>query len=98
MKHTPDIIKTKNTYVNMSSGIPHPDHASTGDWYYNNGTKQMTYIVTGGPGARVQDITLQVPYGRCSTSLLQVEIPGVRLLCTDLCISKLFIYHKLNTH
>lgn len=60
MKHAPDIIKTTNQPVNMSSSIPQFDQASTGDWFYNNLTKEMTYIVTGETGTSVQDINLQV--------------------------------------
>jgi hypothetical protein len=62
MKYSPDIIKTTDKTINMSSGTPQPQHASTGDWFYSNVTKDITYIVTGnGKGGLVnRDIKLQV--------------------------------------
>lgn len=62
MKYNPDIIKTTGKTVNMSSGIPQPQHASTGDWYYSNITKKMTYIVTGDKNGGLvnRDIKLEV--------------------------------------
>ena len=47
MKQTPDMISTTGKFVNMTSGIPFEGNASNGDWYYNNVTKQLTYIVSG---------------------------------------------------
>ena len=47
MKQTPDIISTNGKFVNMTSGIPSAENASNGDWYYNNISKQLTYIVSG---------------------------------------------------
>ena len=47
MKQTPDMISTTGKFVNMTSGIPFAGNASNGDWYYNNVTKQLTYIVSG---------------------------------------------------
>ena len=47
MKQTPDMISTTGKFVNMTSGIPFEGNASNGEWYYNNVTKQLTYIVSG---------------------------------------------------
>ena len=47
MKQVPDMISTTGKFVNMSSGLPSPANMSNGDWYYNNETKQLTYIVSG---------------------------------------------------
>ena len=47
MKQTPDMISTTGKFVNMTSGIPFAGNASNGDWYYDNVTKQLTYIVSG---------------------------------------------------
>ena len=47
MKQTPDMISTTAKFVNMTSGIPFAGNASSDDWYYNNVTKQLTYIVSG---------------------------------------------------
>lgn len=47
MKQDPDIISITGNFVNMSSGIPSPDNASNGDWYYNNFSKALTYMVSG---------------------------------------------------
>ena len=50
MKQIPDMISTTGKFVNMSSGIPSPENASNGDWYYNNAIKQLTYIISGKGG------------------------------------------------
>lgn len=47
MKQFPDMISTTGRFINMSSGIPSPENASNGDWYYNNASKELTYLVSG---------------------------------------------------
>ena len=58
----PDMFITTGKIVNMTSGIPSPVNASNGDWFFNNITKEFTYIVTGRKGLDLidQDINLQV--------------------------------------
>lgn len=63
MKQLPDMISTTGRYINMSSSLPSPN-ASNGDWFYNNETKTLTYIVSGkgglGVGATNIDIGMHV--------------------------------------
>lgn len=33
--------------INLSNGIPPGENVSNGEWYYNNGSKELTYIVSG---------------------------------------------------
>ena len=62
MKQDPDMISITGKFVNMSNGIPSADNASNGDWYYNNFTKTLTYIVSGKGAAGIVDrnINMQV--------------------------------------
>ena len=62
MKQDPDMISITGKFVNMSSGIPSPDNASNGDWYYNNFSRALTYIVSGRGAAGLVDrnIDMQV--------------------------------------
>lgn len=55
VKQDPDMISITGKFVNMSSGIPSPDNASNGDWYYNNFSKALTYIVSGKGAAGLVD-------------------------------------------
>ena len=47
MRQEPDRVSTGRSYVGMSSHIPLAENASSGDWYYNNVSKELTYIVSG---------------------------------------------------
>ena len=62
MKQDPDMISITGNFVNMSSGIPSPDSASNGDWYYNNVSKDLTFVVSGkgAQGAVNRDIKVNV--------------------------------------
>ena len=65
------MISITGKFVNMSSGIPSPDNASNGDWYYNNYSKALTYIVSGkgAVGLVDRDINMQVSILLCHQSL-----------------------------
>ena len=71
MKQDPDMISITGKFVNMSSGIPSPDNASNGDWYYNNYSKALTYIISGKGivGLVDRDINMQVSIWLCHQSL-----------------------------
>lgn len=60
MKQVPDMISVTGKFVNMSSGIPSSENASNGDWYYNNETKQLTYIVSGKGGWGLVDRNIEL--------------------------------------
>ncbi|XP_048585401.1 fibrocystin-L isoform X2 [Nematostella vectensis] len=47
LKQDPDQVSTTGNTVNMSSGIPQYGHASSGDWYFDNSSKALTYLVSG---------------------------------------------------
>ena len=59
MKQVPDMISTTGKFVNMTSGMPSPENASNGDWYFNNETKELTYIVSGRGGWGLVDRSVQ---------------------------------------
>ena len=62
MKQVPDIMSTTSSFVNMTCGIPSPENASNGDWFFNNRTKELSYIVSGrgGSGVSSRNVQLQV--------------------------------------
>ena len=74
MKQVPDMISTTGKFVNMSSGIPPPENASNGDWYYNNATKQLTYLVSGKGGGGLVDRSIKMTVSMlfCRLSLMPV--------------------------
>lgn len=41
--------------INISNGIPPGENVSNGEWYYNNRSKELTYIVSGKGGAGLAD-------------------------------------------
>ena len=54
------MISTSGKFVNMTSGIPSAENASNGDWYFNNETKELTYIVSGRGGGGLVDRSIQL--------------------------------------
>lgn len=64
MKQAPDMISTTGKFVNMSSSIPSSDNASNGDWFYNNVSKELTYIVSGRGGSGLVDQSIYMRVSR----------------------------------
>lgn len=71
MKQDPDMISITGKFVNMSSGIPSPDNASNGDWYYNNFSKVLTYIVSGKGAVGLVDRNVDMQVSVFSSSVIE---------------------------
>ena len=82
------MISTTGKFVNMTSGIPFAGSASNGDWYYNNVTKQLTYIVSGRgeTGLVSRQVKLKVSLVCFFAGLFRVALAYATLIitCTSL--------------
>lgn len=70
----------------MSSSLPSPN-ASNGDWFYNNETKTLTYIVSGKGGLGVGATNIDI--GMHVSSLVIVYFQCFKVNLVTFCVKEL---------